>query len=52
MNVALLHNFRHTGAARAGVKNLTKSLALEWAGKGVRINCVAPVGNWHHFEKN
>ncbi|XP_021568812.1 peroxisomal trans-2-enoyl-CoA reductase isoform X2 [Carlito syrichta] len=32
----------HTGAAREGVYNLTKSLALEWACSGVRINCVAP----------
>lgn len=32
----------HTGAARAGVDNLTKSLAVEWAADGVRINCVAP----------
>ncbi|RUS89240.1 hypothetical protein EGW08_002983 [Elysia chlorotica] len=32
----------HTGAARAGVDNLTKSLALEWVHSGVRINSVAP----------
>ncbi|XP_006157517.1 peroxisomal trans-2-enoyl-CoA reductase isoform X2 [Tupaia chinensis] len=32
----------HSGAAREGVCNLTKSLALEWANSGVRINCVAP----------
>ncbi|KAM3576157.1 hypothetical protein VYU27_001865 [Nannochloropsis oceanica] len=32
----------HSGAARAGVENLTKSMALEWVGKGVRVNCVAP----------
>jgi NAD(P)-dependent dehydrogenase (short-subunit alcohol dehydrogenase family) len=36
-------NYRHTAAARAGVKNLTKTLALEWAENGIRINCVAPV---------
>ncbi|XP_062845588.1 peroxisomal trans-2-enoyl-CoA reductase [Trichomycterus rosablanca] len=32
----------HTGAARAAVENLTKSLAIEWASSGVRINSVAP----------
>ena len=32
----------HTGAARAGVENLSKSLAVEWALSGVRVNCVAP----------
>lgn len=32
----------HTGAARAGVDNLTKSLAIEWASSGVRVNAVAP----------
>lgn len=32
----------HTGAARAGVENLTKSLAVEWISSGIRINCVAP----------
>jgi citronellol/citronellal dehydrogenase len=32
----------HTGAARAGVENLTKTLAVEWAIHGVRVNAVAP----------
>jgi citronellol/citronellal dehydrogenase len=32
----------HSGAARAGVVNLTQTLALEWAQHGIRINSVAP----------
>jgi citronellol/citronellal dehydrogenase len=32
----------HTGAARAGVINLTKSLAIEWAAHRIRVNAVAP----------
>jgi citronellol/citronellal dehydrogenase len=32
----------HTGAARAGVENLTKTLAVEWAIHGIRVNAVAP----------
>jgi peroxisomal trans-2-enoyl-CoA reductase len=32
----------HTGAARAGVDNLTKTLASEWASFGIRVNSVAP----------
>jgi citronellol/citronellal dehydrogenase len=32
----------HTGASRAGVDNLTKTLAFEWAQLGVRVNAVAP----------
>jgi len=32
----------HTGAARAGVENLTRSLAVEWAEEGVRVCSVAP----------
>ena len=32
----------HTGAARAGVENLTKSLGQEWANFGIRVNAVAP----------
>ncbi len=32
----------HTGAARAGVDNLTKTLAFEWSQFGVRVNAVAP----------
>ena len=35
----------HTGAARAGVENLTESLAIEWAQYNLRVNCVAPGNN-------
>ncbi|MCX7148635.1 MAG: SDR family oxidoreductase [Rhodocyclales bacterium] len=32
----------HSGAARAGMANLTKTAAVEWAANGVRVNAVAP----------
>ncbi len=32
----------HSIAARAGVLGLTRSLALEWARDGIRLNCIGP----------
>jgi citronellol/citronellal dehydrogenase len=32
----------HSGAARAGMLNLTKTAAVEWSAAGVRVNAVAP----------
>lgn len=32
----------HSLAARAGVLGLTRTLALEWAGDGISLNCIGP----------
>jgi citronellol/citronellal dehydrogenase len=32
----------HAAAARAGVAYLSKSVAVEWAPLGIRVNCIAP----------
>ncbi len=36
-------NLAHSGAARAGVESLTRSLALEWAQHNIQVNCISPV---------
>lgn len=33
----------HSGAARAGVENLTRSLAVEWAKYNIQVNCLSPI---------
>ena len=35
-------NMSHSGAARAGIENLSISLSQEWMECGIRINCVRP----------
>ena len=35
-------NMIHSGAARAGMDNVTKTLAVEWARSGVRVNSLSP----------
>ena len=32
----------HYNSAKAGVIHLTKSLAMEWAPKNIRVNCISP----------
>jgi NAD(P)-dependent dehydrogenase (short-subunit alcohol dehydrogenase family) len=34
--------FAHSAAAKAGTKNLTESLAVEWAPYGIRVNSLVP----------
>jgi len=35
-------NMSHSGAARAGIENMSITLSQEWIESGVRINCVRP----------
>ncbi len=35
-------NHASYGAAKAGLVNLVKTMAHEWSGDGIRVNCVAP----------
>jgi len=34
--------FAHSAAAKAGVVNLTQSLAVEWGPYGIQVNCLVP----------
>ena len=34
--------FAHSAAAKAGVKSLTESLAVEWGPYGIQVNCLVP----------
>lgn len=34
--------FAHSAAAKAGLKNLTESLAVEWGPYGIQVNCLVP----------
>lgn len=47
VNISMVHGqgvprMAHSGAARAGTESLTRSLAREWACRGVRVNALAP----------
>ncbi len=47
VNIILNHmrgfpGMAHSAAARAAVGNLSKTLAIEWVNRGIRLNCIAP----------
>ena len=42
--------FAHSAAAKAGVKNMTESLAVEWGPYGIRVNGLVP-GLFPHAEE-
>jgi len=47
VNITMLTNrgfpgMTHSVASRAGVEAMTRSLSVEWAAKGIQLNCVQP----------
>lgn len=47
INITMLTNrtfpgMVHSHSSRAGVEAMSRTLAVEWAAKGIRVNCVAP----------
>src|SRR6266480_76374 len=42
----------HYAASKAGLVNFTRSIALEFASRGLRANCLAPAGIMSPFVKN
>jgi len=42
----------HYAASKAGLVNLTRTIALEFASRGLRANCIAPAGITSPFVRN